>query len=105
MPSFNRQQLWGSCICQQWCAWHAATDLAVLVPDWAEFSQWSFSQWSFSQWSLPACALKSLRCLCSEPCFCGLQAGAVDPAELAMYAALMTSNTNVQVRVPDQPQS
>lgn len=25
------------------------------------------------------------------------QAGAVDPAELAMYAALMTSNTNVEM--------
>jgi hypothetical protein len=25
------------------------------------------------------------------------QAGAVDPAELAMYAALMTSNTNIQM--------
>ena len=25
------------------------------------------------------------------------QAGAIDPAELAMYAALMTSNTNVEM--------
>lgn len=30
----------------------------------------------------------------SASCF---QAGAVDPAELAMYAALMTSNSNIQM--------
>lgn len=53
-----------------------------------------------------ACRLHSCRHRCSAAanhscpaarCIASAQAGAVDPAELAMYAALMTSNTNVQM--------